>query len=109
MLKGPLTGTRDLFGNPLPVRIDNISFNGIDNVWLGAPSIRDDSLAAKPFIGMLLGSLPLRLLRPADSPSIIFGLDLQGALVDNLQHSEAFFRAITSVYQRQDQLYMGSL
>ena len=111
-LKGPQAGQRDIFVDQLPGTPDNIRFDGDETFWIAMPSLRAsiDSLASLPRLRALLSFLPIPLLEAAAQPaSFVVGVNLDGAVVHNLQDQSNPFHYITGVTPCGDTLYFGSL
>jgi len=111
-LKGPQAGQRDIFVDQLPGTPDNIRFDGDETFWIAMPSLRAsiDSLASLPRLRAMLSFLPIPLLEAAAQPaSFVVGVNLDGAVVHNLQDQSNPFHYITGVTPCGDTLYFGSL
>ena len=111
-LKGEKAGQRDLFASGLPGTPDNISFNGRDTFWVAMPSLRDavDAMAGHPQLRKAISHLPLETLQAGARPySFVLGLGLDGAVVQNLQDTNAGYSMITSANECDGSLYLGSL
>lgn len=111
MLTGPNKGQTSIFANNLPAMPDNLSFNGRDTFWAGMISLRDwrvESLAAYPIIRRIMGSFPLEWFEPTESYGFVLGFNLHGKVVANYQSSDSY-TAITSAYEHEGLLYLGSL
>jgi sugar lactone lactonase YvrE len=111
-LKGPQAGQRDIFVDQLPGTPDNIRFDGQDTFWIAMPSLREgiDALASLPRLRTLLSLLPIPLLEAAAQPaSFVIGVNLDGAVVHNLQDQGNPFHYITGVTPCGNKLYLGSL
>lgn len=114
-LKGERAGQQELFAEGLPGFPDNLSFNGRDRFWVAIAAPRNpqlDAMAARPLLRKLVFRLPEFLHPRPVLKSWVLGFDLQGRLVENLQYEGGAGKAygpITSVEQRGEQLYLGSL
>ncbi len=109
-LKGKKAGQRDLFFEGLPGVPDNVTFNGVDTFWVAMPYLRSpvlDALADKPWLRRFIPFVPEYLIRPSNYGAVI-GIDLEGKVKYNLQDSDARFHTITSAFQIDDTLYLGS-
>lgn len=114
-LKGERAGTREIFADRLPGFPDNLSFNGRDRFWVALVVPRDprlDEMAGRPLLRKMVYRVP-EFLRPGPRlKSWVLGLDLDGKVVASLEHegpSPKPYGPITSVEQRGDTLYFGSL
>lgn len=111
-LKGPKAGTTEPFIENLPGFPAHISWNGRDRFWLAlyAPRIAAlDRLDGAPFWRQVLARLPVRL-QPRPAPrGWVLGLDVDGAVVANLQHAGPdAFAPVSSALERGGWLYLGS-
>ena len=112
-LKGPKTGTRDVFIDNLPGFPDNISSDRQGTFWLALFTVRNDvvdRLHPYPFLKRQLTKLP-RALWPKPEPyGFVVALDEAGRIIDSFQDpSGEHLREVTSVKRVGDDLYMGSL
>jgi len=111
-LDGPRTGHSEAFIASLPGLPDNISFNGNDRFWLACflPRTSDlDSFSDRPFLRKVL--LRALHLLPEAQPAqhgLVFGLDLDGNVVSNLQAASGSFAMTTSANEIDGSLYVGS-
>lgn len=113
-LKGEKRGTYDVFIDNLPGFPDNITFNGSDRFWVAlfAPrdAMLDQLLPGGPFLRKVVARLPAFVQPKPALRSFALALDLQGKVVANLQYAgEGAYAPITSVRERGDFLYFGSL
>jgi sugar lactone lactonase YvrE len=113
-LKGPQTGTHDVFVDNLPGFPDNVSFNNRDKFWLALAAPRDamlDELLPGNFLlRKVAARLPAILQPRPEHRAFVLGLDLQGHVVANLQHGgRDAYAPITSVREFGPWLYFGSL
>ncbi|MEM6726663.1 MAG: SMP-30/gluconolactonase/LRE family protein, partial [Bacteroidota bacterium] len=111
-LKGPKAGTHEIFAENLPGFPDGIS-RGSDGIfWLALPTPRQaslDDLMAKPFLKKVIMRLPQSLQPAAERYSFALGLDASGQVIYNLQDPDGVLSQITSVQERGNTLYFGSL
>ena len=112
-LKGEKAGTWDVFIDNLPGFPDNITCNNRDRFWLALAAPRDellDQLAGDVFKRKLISRLP-GFLQPAPKRhSFVLGLDLNGAVIANLQYAgDDAYSPITSAREFGPWLYFGSL
>lgn len=111
-LDGPRAGRSEPFVESLPGLLDNISFNGRDRFWLACFLPRTPGLevfADRPFVR----KVALRLQRLLPEPELarhglVFGLDLDGNVVANLQDASGRFAMTTSASEVGGNLYVGS-
>jgi len=111
-LKGPNTGTSDMFVEHLPGTPDNINFDGDNIFWIAMPSLRAgvDAVAEQRLLRRLVSVLPKTLQEAAATPvSLVVGVDLEGQVVANLQDPALGYNYITSATPCGDSLWLGSL
>ena len=112
-LKGEKAGSHDVFFDNLPGIPDGISANGDGTFWVALFSPRNatlDALSDKPLLRKVAYRLPEFLQPQPAHHSFVLGLNEQGDVTHNLQYTgEGAFAPITSVEQRGDTLYLGSL
>ncbi len=111
-LKGPNTGTSDMFVEHLPGTPDNINFDGDSIFWIAMPSLRAgvDAVADQLLLRRLVSVLPQTLQEAAATPvSLVVGVDLEGQVVANLQDPALGYNYITSATPCGDSLWLGSL
>lgn len=112
-LKGAKQGQADIFIDNLPGFPDGISSNGKGEFWLALVTPRDtglDKLLPHPFLRKAVARLP-KFLQPAPKRySFVLGLDLNGAVIDNLQKgSPECYAEIANAVERAGTLYFGSI
>nr|WP_136252727.1 SMP-30/gluconolactonase/LRE family protein [Ningiella ruwaisensis] len=110
-LAGKNAGETSIFATNLPGMPDNISFNDEGIFWVGMVSLRDwrvENLANYPSLRRIVGALPLKWLEPTEHYGFFVGFNEYGRVVANYQ-SPAKYTSITSVYEHEDKLYIGSL
>lgn len=103
----------EIFIDNLPGFPDGISSNGKDEFWLALVTPRDallDKLLPHPFLRKIVARLP-KLLQPAPKRySFVLGLNVNGAVVDNLQDGSAqCYAEIANAVERNGTLYFGSI
>lgn len=115
-LKGPKTGTRDIFIENLPGYPDNLSFNGRNLFWVALVGPRNKALedqAGSPFMRRVIFRLQSIGLMPptaADPYGCVVAIDLDGKIVATLQDPGGrVIHTITSVNERDGLLYLGGL
>ncbi|MEM6724343.1 MAG: SMP-30/gluconolactonase/LRE family protein [Bacteroidota bacterium] len=111
-LKGPKKGTHEIFAENLPGFPDGIS-RGSDGIfWMAIPTPRQESLdelMGKPFMKKVIMRLPEFVQPAAERYSFALGFDAEGQVVYNLQDPDGIFSQVTSVQERGNTLYFGSL
>ncbi|AXQ30262.1 SMP-30/gluconolactonase/LRE family protein [Solimonas sp. K1W22B-7] len=112
-LKGEKAGTVEVLIDNLPGFPDNLSFNGSDRIWVAiyAPRSPDlDRLLPYPGLRRIVERLPEWTQPKPKMQSFALALDLDGKVVQNLQYDgPGAYAPITSVEQRGEWLYFGSL
>jgi sugar lactone lactonase YvrE len=112
-LKGPKSGQHDVFIDNLPGIPDGISrgYEGVFWVALFSPRVPDlDAMSGKPFLRKLAFRLPQALQPKPVMHGFVLGLNPDGQVIYNLQDASATaYAPITSVEQKGDMLYLGSL
>lgn len=112
-LKGDRAGQIEPFIDNLPGFPDNVTYNGLDTVWVALYSPRTsdlDALLPMPFLRKVIYRLPQFLHPMPAKHAFALGVGLDGKVKHNLQYlSEDVFAPITSVRQHGDTLYFGSL
>lgn len=111
-LKGPNTGTSDIFVEHLPGTPDNINFDGKNTFWIAMPSLRAgvDAVADLPWLRQWVSVLPTMLQEAAATPvSFVLGVGLDGSVVANLQDPALGYNYITSATPCREDLWLGSL
>lgn len=111
-LRGPRTGSTEIFIENLPGFPDGISTGEDGLFWVALVSPRDqlvDWLLPRPTARRLLARLPRKLQPAPRRYSFVLGLDRDGEVVHNLQDPEGGFAQISSVEQAGGALYLGSL
>jgi len=111
-LVGPRAGETEVIIDNLPGFPDNIN-NGLNGrFWIGLVSPRNDlldRLSDNPLIRKIVQRLPA-FLRPKAVPSShVIAINGDGAVLMNLQDSDARFPALTGVFETSDALYLTSL
>lgn len=112
-LKGPKSGTSDIFIDNLPGFPDNISSNGQGTFWLAMFTVRNefmDKLHPHPFLKSQMSKLP-KIFWPKPKPyGIVLALNEQGEITKSLQDpSGKHVKEITSAKESEGFLYLGSL
>ena len=112
-LKGPKAGTADVFADNLPGYIDNITEAPDGGFWLAVVAARTDALddlVAAPFTRKII----YRLIQAtgfnrAEKRSYAVKLSLDGVPLASLEDDSGHIYMMTSVLQKGDKLYLGSL
>lgn len=102
----------EVFADNLPGFPDNITFNGSDIFWVALYSPRKaiiDKTADSPMMRKMMFRLPAAMRPQAVRYSFVLGLAPDGSVVHNLQDPAGVLSPITSVNQRGNTLYLGSL
>lgn len=112
-LKGERAGELEVFIDNLPGFPDNVRFNGEDRFWLALFAPRErllDWLLPRPALRKVVYRLP-QWLQPAPARhAMVLGLDLDGAVVANLQYrGDDAYAPITTAVEHEGMLYFGSL
>lgn len=111
-LKGDRAGESEVFIDNLPGIPDGIS-TGEDFHWLAlyAPRVEQiDRASDKPFLRKLAYRLPEFMREEIGHYAMVLALDSKGDVIHNLQDpSPNSYAPITSVEERNGQLYLGSL
>jgi sugar lactone lactonase YvrE len=111
-LKGPLTGTRDVFVSSLPGYPDNLSYNGEDMFWVALPSPRQkilESVAGSPFMLKVIARLPESFGPRIPALGWVIGIDLTGQVRYSMQDWSGTYSGVTSVNEIDGQLFLGSI
>mgnify|MGYP002622808887 CR=1 FL=1 len=112
-LTGPRAGEAEVFADNLPGFPDGISRGTDGGFWVAMFTVRNaqaDSLHPRPWIKSVLAKLP-RFLWPKPAPyGLVLKLDTDGQIVESLHDPGGQqVREVTSVHQRGDVLYFGTL
>ena len=112
-LKGPQTGKKEPFGDPLPGFPDNLSYSPQRHVfWLAIGSRRNgliDSLAKAPWARKVIARLPKFVQPKPERFSFVVAIDENGKPVQSLQYDNpGSYSPIASVIEKDGWLYLGS-
>ncbi|HXY36071.1 MAG TPA: SMP-30/gluconolactonase/LRE family protein [Planctomycetaceae bacterium] len=112
-LKGDRAGKSDVFVDNLPGYPDNITSNRHGTFWLALFTVRNDAgdwLAPRPTLKNMLAKLP-RAFWPKPQPyGFVVKLDESGHILASFQDpSGQHVPAITSAFERNGSLYLGSM
>lgn len=110
-LEGPAAGTSDVFVDNLPGFPDNINFTDRDTVWVALPSPRltvADALAPRPFLRKVIMRLPEALQPAPIRHGLVVELNRSGQPLRSLHDPSGDVALVTSVMERDAQLYLGS-
>ncbi|TFH40103.1 MAG: SMP-30/gluconolactonase/LRE family protein [Chrysiogenales bacterium] len=112
-LKGPKSGTSDIFIDNLPGFPDNISSNRKGTFWLALFTVRNDimdRLHPHPFLKKQMSKLPC-FLWPKPAPcGLVLALDEGGSVRRSLHDPDGtHLKIITSAKEHRGHLYLGSL
>jgi len=112
-LRGPKQGQSEIFIDNLPGFPDGILSNGKDKFWLALVTPRDpvfDRLLPHPLLRKVVMRLPAFLQPAPKRYSFVLGLDLNGAVVTNLQNgAKECYAEIANVVEHKGMLYFGSI
>jgi sugar lactone lactonase YvrE len=112
-LKGPHTGSSDIFADNLPGFPDGLSRDPqTGNYWAALYTIRNlaiDKLHPHPWIKAQLAKLPRELWPKPKHYGMVIVLNPQGNIVDTLQDPNGTIFAVSSARRIGNQLYLGSL
>jgi sugar lactone lactonase YvrE len=112
-LKGEKAGKSDVFIDDLPGFPDNITSNRRGTFWLALVTVRNpqgDWLSPRPFVKSLLAKLPSSLWPKPQPYGFVVQLDENGKILGSFQDpSGQHIPMITSVFERNGYLYLGSL
>jgi sugar lactone lactonase YvrE len=112
-LKGDRAGKSEVFVDNLPGYPDNITSNRRGTFWLALVTVRNDAgdwLSPRPFFKNVLAKLP-SIFWPKPQPyGFVVKLDETGRILQSFQDpSGRHLPAITSAFERNGYLYLGSL
>ena len=112
-LRGPKTGTREVFIDNLPGFPDNISSNRRGTFWLALFTVRNDivdRLHPSPFLKRQMSKLPRFLWPKPAKYGLVLALDENGNVTRSLHdpEGERLF-IVTSAKEEGGYLYIGSL
>lgn len=112
-LKGPKTGTYDIFIDNLPGFPDNITSNGKGTFWLALFTVRNDvldSLHPYPFLKAQMSKLPKSLWPKPEPYGLVLAMNEQGDITQSLHEPTGqHLKEITSAREYNGYLYLGSL
>jgi sugar lactone lactonase YvrE len=112
-LAGERAGQSEVFLDNLPGYPDNITSNGQGIFWLALFTVRNDDadwLAPRPYLKGVLAKMPAFLWPKAQPYAFVVKLDEQGHILDSFQDPTGKnLREITSAFERDGHLYLGSL
>lgn len=112
-LKGANAGKTEPFIENLPGFPDNVTYNGLDTVWVALYSPRTpdlDKMLPYPALRKIVYRLPAFLHPKPPLHAFALGVGLDGKVKYNLQYKgEGAYAPITSVRERGEWLYFGSL
>ena len=112
-LTGPAAGTSDTLIDNLPGFPDNMALGSDGLVWISLPTARNpllDRLLPLPgALRQLVWMLPDRVQPKPDKIVWVLGVSLDGEIVHDLQGHGVDYSMVTSVWERNGTLYLGSL
>lgn len=112
-LEGERAGSSEIFAENLPGFPDNLSRDGDGIFWVALPTRRNakmDGLHPHPWLKNQVAKLP-KWVQPNPEPyGLVLAFDGDGKLLGSLHDTDGdTLQMVTSVKQRQDALYFGSL
>ncbi len=112
-LKGPRTGTHDIFIDNLPGYPDNVSNNRRGTFWLALFTVRNktaDMIHPYPFVKAQMSKLPKAFWPKAKPYGLVLALNEQGKITRSLHEPTGKqLKMITSAREYDGCLYLGSL
>ena len=111
-LTGAHAGQSDIFADNLPGFPDNLSTTADGRFWVALPTPRNallDRTMPHPFLRKVIARLPQSWQPAPQRYGFIIALDKDGHVVENLQDPGGNFAEITSVWEQDGRLYLGSL
>ena len=112
-LKGEKAGTAEVFVDNLPGFPDNVSSNGRGTFWLALFTVRNDTidkLHPYPWAKGIMSKLPKPLWPKPQPYAFVLALDESGKILESFQDPTGKnLNTITSVFERDGYLYLGSL
>lgn len=112
-LRGPRTGTCEIFADHLPGFPDGVASDRAGTFWVALFTVRNptmDRLHPHPRLKNLLARLPKRLWPKPAPYGLVLALDETGAVIDSLHDPDgSTVRGATSVEPHGDFLYLGNL
>ena len=112
-LKGPRAGKQDVFIDNLPGFPDGVSSSGRNTFWVALATTRNtrlDAMHPYPLLKNLIAKLPAHWQPQPRMVGLVLELDEQGTVIRALQDANGdHYPFITSVQERNGELYLGSL
>ncbi len=111
-LKGPKSGSSEIFIENLPGFPDNIVRGKDDRFWIGLVSPRNnilDTLSAYPNLRKVIQRFPEFLRPSAVHYSHVFAIDSEGEVIISLQDPKGAYHTNTGALETKDWLYISSL
>ncbi|MGP4002600.1 SMP-30/gluconolactonase/LRE family protein [Streptomyces sp. 8N706] len=112
-LTGPRAGLSDVLADNLPGFPDNLTTNSSGLIWVAMAGPRDPAVdlmhRSHPALRRAVWALPSRLLPDARRTAWALAVDARGTVVHDLRRRAANYRMVTSAYEREGQLFLGSL
>jgi sugar lactone lactonase YvrE len=112
-LKGERAGKSEVFVENLPGYPDNITSNRHGTFWLALVTVRNETgdwLSPHPFLKNTLAKLPRAFLPKPQPYGFVIKLDETGRILQSFQDpSGQHLPAITSAFEHEGYLYLGSL
>jgi sugar lactone lactonase YvrE len=112
-LTGPRAGSTDPLVDNLPGMPDNTALGSDGLIWVSLPVARDrllDRLLPLPGVLRQLAWLLPAALQPKPARTVwVIAVDFDGRIVHDLQTAGEHYSFVTSVWERDGRLYLGSL
>lgn len=112
-LTGPKTGTSDTLIDNLPGFPDNMALGSDGLVWISLPTARNpllDRLLPLPgFLRQLVWLLPAAVQPKPEKIIWVLGVSFDGEIVHDMQGPGTDYSMVTSVFERDGTIYVGSL
>ena len=112
-LTGPRAGEIEILLENLPGYPDNITSAGDGTYWLALYSVRNDRadwLSPRPLVKRVMAKLPGMFWPTPQRYAFVIKLDGDGNILDSFQDpSGQHLYAVTSAFERDGYLYLGSL
>ncbi len=111
-LKGPKTGTSDVFADNLPGMPDGITRDPYGGYWLALVVPRTaymDFVQARPRLKKFFAHIPIGFWGRMPHYGMVLKLDDQGSVTESLQDPSGKVTTVTNVVPWKDYLFLGSL
>jgi sugar lactone lactonase YvrE len=112
-LSGPAAGTSDTLIDNLPGFPDNMALGSDGLVWISLPTARNpllDRLLPLPgVLRQLVWLLPQQVQPKPEKIVWVLGVSFDGEIVHDLEGNDVNYSMVTSVWEQDGTLYLGSL